>query len=68
MPLEFFLWGYVKDQRYSQRVNMLDKLKAQITAATANVTEHLQEVGCVQSYRLALNVKCFAPNNFSSCV
>jgi hypothetical protein len=27
MPLDFFLWGYVKDQVYSQRMNTLGKLK-----------------------------------------
>jgi hypothetical protein len=36
-PLDFSHWGCVKDQVYSQRVNMLDELKAWITTATANV-------------------------------
>jgi hypothetical protein len=36
-PLDFFLWGYVKDQVNRQRVNMLDELKAWITAEMANV-------------------------------
>jgi hypothetical protein len=37
MPLDFFLRGNVKDQVYDNRVNMMDKLKAQITAATVNI-------------------------------
>jgi len=39
MTLEFFLWGCVKDEMYSQRVNMLDELKARITAMVTNHTE-----------------------------
>jgi hypothetical protein len=39
MTLEFFLWGFVKDELYSQRVNMLDELKARITATVTNRTE-----------------------------
>jgi hypothetical protein len=39
MPIDFFLWGYVKDQVYSKKVNMLDNLKAWITAEIANVTK-----------------------------
>jgi hypothetical protein len=35
--LEFLLWGYLKDQLYSQRANTLDELKARITASTLNV-------------------------------
>jgi hypothetical protein len=58
-----FLWGYMKDQLHSQRVNMLDELEAWITAAIANVTKDMlqlvwQEVGCMQSYRV-LNMKNF---------
>jgi hypothetical protein len=55
-PLDFFLWGYVKDQGYSQRVNTLYELRGPITAAMANVTEDMlqrvwREVRCMQSYR-----------------
>jgi hypothetical protein len=39
MPTAFFLWGYVKDQVYSKKVNMLDELKAWITAEIADVTK-----------------------------
>jgi hypothetical protein len=28
VPLDFFLWGYVMEQTYRQRVNMLHELKA----------------------------------------
>jgi hypothetical protein len=38
VSLDFLLWSYIKDQVCSQRVNTLNKLKAQIGAATANVT------------------------------
>jgi hypothetical protein len=37
-PVDFLLLGCVKDQVYNHRVNMLDELKAQITAANADVT------------------------------
>jgi hypothetical protein len=43
MPFDFFLWGYVKDQVYSQRVNMLDELKAWINAAIVHVTKDMLE-------------------------
>jgi hypothetical protein len=36
-PSDFFLWGCVKDQVYSQRVNTLGEVKAWITAVTENV-------------------------------
>jgi hypothetical protein len=39
MLLDSLLWGYVKNQVYSQRVNMLDEFKAQITAANADITK-----------------------------
>jgi hypothetical protein len=34
MPL-FFLWGYVKDQVFTQSANMLDELKLWTTSAIA---------------------------------
>jgi len=37
--LEFFLLGCVKDEVCSRRVNMLDELKARITATVTNRTE-----------------------------
>jgi hypothetical protein len=52
MPLSFFFGGYLKDQVYSQTVNLLDELKVQITAVNADITKDIwQEVGCMQSYR-----------------
>jgi hypothetical protein len=44
VPLDFFLWGYVMEQTYRQRVNMLHELKAWITAATANVTKDMLQL------------------------
>jgi hypothetical protein len=45
--VSFFLWGYVKDYVYSQRVNLLDELKVQITAANVDITKDIwQEVDC----------------------
>jgi hypothetical protein len=40
-----FLWGYVKDQVYNHRVNMLDKLKPRVTVAIANVTKDMLAAG-----------------------
>jgi hypothetical protein len=40
-PLDFFLWDYVKDHVYSQRVNMPDELKAWITAAFPYFTKDM---------------------------
>jgi hypothetical protein len=40
-PLGFFLWGFVKDQAYKQRVSTLDEFKAQSTAATVKVTKDM---------------------------
>jgi hypothetical protein len=44
----FFLWGYVKDWVYSQRVIALYELRAQVIAAVTNVTkdmlEHVQQL------------------------
>jgi hypothetical protein len=39
MPLGFFLWSYMKNKAYSQRVNTLDGLKGWITTSTAYVTK-----------------------------
>jgi hypothetical protein len=41
IPLDFLLWGRVKDQVYSQRVNMLDELKVRITEIVADVTKYM---------------------------
>jgi hypothetical protein len=42
----------VKDQEYSQGMNALDELKAQITAVIADVTKDMLTacLGCMQSY------------------
>jgi hypothetical protein len=42
MPLRFFIWGHV----HSQRVNTLDDLQAQITAATADITQDMLQHPC----------------------
>ncbi|KFM65698.1 Transposable element Tcb2 transposase, partial [Stegodyphus mimosarum] len=36
-PLDFFLWGFVKDNVYRRRVSNIDDLKARITAAITSV-------------------------------
>ncbi|KFM70899.1 hypothetical protein X975_03732, partial [Stegodyphus mimosarum] len=36
-PLDFFLWGFVKDNVYRRRVSNMDDLKARITTAIASV-------------------------------
>jgi hypothetical protein len=43
----FFLWGHVKAQVHSQRVNMLDELETWLTSAIADVTKDIwQEMDC----------------------
>ncbi len=36
-PLEFFLWGYVKDQVYAEQIRSLQHLKTRITRAVRSV-------------------------------
>ena len=40
-PLDFFLWGYVKDKMFSTPVPDITDLKARITDAFATVTEDM---------------------------
>ena len=40
-PLDFFLWGYVRDKVFSTPVPDITNLKARITDAFATVTEHM---------------------------
>jgi len=42
-PLDFFLWGYVKDKVFSTPVPDITNLKARITDAFAAITEDLSE-------------------------
>jgi len=42
-PLDFFLWGYVKDKVISTPVPNITKLKARITDAFATITEDMLE-------------------------
>jgi len=42
-PLDFFLWGYVKDKVFSTPVPDITNLKARITDAFATITEHMLE-------------------------
>ncbi|KFM56922.1 hypothetical protein X975_13708, partial [Stegodyphus mimosarum] len=37
MLLDFFLWGFVKDNIYRRRVSNIDDLKVRITTAIASV-------------------------------
>jgi hypothetical protein len=43
MPLDFFLWGYVKDVVYKTPVTSLDELKLRIVAAIETVTPQMLE-------------------------
>ena len=40
-PLDYFLWGYVKDKVFSTSVPDITNLKARITDAFATITEHI---------------------------
>ena len=40
-PLDFFLWGYVKDKVFSTPVPDITNLKARITEAFATITEDM---------------------------
>ena len=40
-PLDFFLWGYVKDKVFSTQVPDITNLKARITDAFATITEDI---------------------------
>ena len=52
-PLEFFVWGYVKDKVFSTPVPDITNLKARITDAFATVTEDmLENTGRESDYRL----------------
>jgi len=42
-PLDFFLWGYVKDKVFSTPVPDITNMKARITDALATVTEDMLE-------------------------
>ena len=59
-PLDFFLWGYVKDLVYQVRINDLAHLKTRITNAINSVTpEMLGRVWQEWEYRLDI---CRATN------
>jgi len=42
-PLDFFLWGYVKDKVFSTPVPDITNLKARIKDAFVTITEHMLE-------------------------
>jgi len=42
-PIDFFLWGYVKDKVFSTPVPDITNLKARITDAFATITEDMLE-------------------------
>ena len=42
-PLDFFIWGYVKDKVFSTPVPNIANLKARITYAFATITEDMLE-------------------------
>jgi hypothetical protein len=41
MPLDFFLWGYVKDIVYKTPVTSLDELKLRIVAVIETATSQM---------------------------
>jgi hypothetical protein len=43
-PLDFFLWGYVKDIVYKTPVTSLDEVKLRIVAAIETVTPQMLEI------------------------
>jgi hypothetical protein len=43
MPLDFFLWGYVKDIVYKAPVTYLDELKLRTVATFGTVTPQMLE-------------------------
>ena len=52
-PLDFFLWGYVKDRVYATHVPDLNTLRRRITDAVASITqEMLHNVWREVEYRL----------------
>ena len=42
-PLDFFIWGYVKDKVFSAPVPDITNLKARITDIFATITEDMSE-------------------------
>jgi len=42
-PIDFFLWGYVKDSVFSTPFLDITNLKPRITEAFATITEHVLE-------------------------
>jgi hypothetical protein len=53
MPLDFFLWGFVKDRIYATKVHDLQDLWAQIVEAVGTITlDMLQRTWAELDYRL----------------
>jgi hypothetical protein len=54
-PLDFFLWGYVKDVVYKTPVTSLDEMKLRIVAAIETVTpQKLENTWREIEYRLGI--------------
>jgi hypothetical protein len=52
-PLDFFFWGYIKDQVFHPKVGSVVELHAGINSAVASVTPHmLKNTWCEIEYRL----------------
>ncbi|GFS63633.1 uncharacterized protein TNCV_1961891 [Trichonephila clavipes] len=52
-PLEFFLWGYVKDNVYGIQVNSLEELKQNIQTAVSTVDVSMLKLSWMElEYRL----------------
>ncbi|GBO06793.1 hypothetical protein AVEN_265090-1 [Araneus ventricosus] len=59
-PLDFYVWGYVKQHVYSERINDINHLKQRITDVIHSVTPHvLTRVWEELDYRLDV---CSATN------
>jgi len=43
LPLDFFLWGYVRDKVFSTPIPYITSLKARITDTLAAITEDMLE-------------------------
>jgi hypothetical protein len=57
MPLDFFLWGYVKDIVYTTPMTSLDELKLRIVAAIKRVTPQMLE-NTKREIEYRLNILC----------
>jgi hypothetical protein len=67
-PLDFFLWGYAKDQVYRKEWISWTNSKQQLQMLQRTCYIALTVDGLCAELQMALNVNCFAPNKFSTCM